>query len=332
MSTYCDVAPGHEWHGPYHQSHYGFPIADDDELFERLILEINQAGLSWLTILKRQDAFRKAFREFKIEKVARLGARDVERLMKDASIIRNRMKIAATIENAKRIKAIQRESGLVRRVAEVASPQAQGRMGQAVQEDLRLHRRRDRRRVPDEHRLSARRASRGLPDLQAHRQVEAGLERGREKGLPLLTLDDRGWARARRPRRIPPRAPPPAAARFFSTMLCKDDRDLVEQDQRDRQADLAEHVGRRDHRRHQPQHRQSHSAAWTRAPPRSRCRPAPARSARPAIRSTGRTRRSASSRGRYTRRPCSPSRSGERPGPPSSWKLAKNWIARGSSK
>ena len=111
MSTYCDVAPGHEWHGPYHQGHYGFPIADDDELFERLILEINQAGLSWLTILKRQDAFRKAFREFKIEKVARLGARDVERLMQDASIIRNRIKIEATIENAKRIKAIQREMG-----------------------------------------------------------------------------------------------------------------------------------------------------------------------------------------------------------------------------
>jgi DNA-3-methyladenine glycosylase I len=112
MTTYyCDFASGHEWHGPYHQSHYGFPIADDDELFERLILEINQAGLSWLTILKRQDAFRKAFREFKIEKVARLGARDVERLMQDASIIRNRMKIEATIENAKRIKVIQREVG-----------------------------------------------------------------------------------------------------------------------------------------------------------------------------------------------------------------------------
>ncbi|MGH6891146.1 MAG: DNA-3-methyladenine glycosylase I, partial [Dongiaceae bacterium] len=92
MSAYCEVAPGHEWHGPYHERHYGFPIADDDMLFERLILEINQAGLSWLTILKRQEAFRKAFREFKIEKVARLGARDVERLMLDASIIRNRMK------------------------------------------------------------------------------------------------------------------------------------------------------------------------------------------------------------------------------------------------
>jgi DNA-3-methyladenine glycosylase I len=111
MSTYCDIAPGHEWHGPYHASHYGFPITDDDLLFERLILEINQAGLSWLTILKRQEAFRKAFRAFEIEKVARLSARDVERLMQDASIIRNRMKIEATIENAKRIKAIQREAG-----------------------------------------------------------------------------------------------------------------------------------------------------------------------------------------------------------------------------
>jgi DNA-3-methyladenine glycosylase I len=111
MSTYCAVAPGHEWHGPYHESQYGFPIADDDLLFERLILEINQAGLSWLTILKRQDAFRKAFRDFRIDRVARLGARDVERLMQDASIIRNRLKIEATIENAKRIKAIQREAG-----------------------------------------------------------------------------------------------------------------------------------------------------------------------------------------------------------------------------
>ncbi len=112
MTTYyCDIAPGHEWHGPYHEAHYGFPIGDDDQLFERLILEINQAGLSWLTILKRQDAFRKAFRDFEIARVARLNARDVERLMQDASIIRNRLKIEATIENAKRIKAIQREMG-----------------------------------------------------------------------------------------------------------------------------------------------------------------------------------------------------------------------------
>jgi DNA-3-methyladenine glycosylase I len=111
MSSYCDIAPGHPFHGPYHGGEYGFPSRDDKVLFERLILEINQAGLSWLTILKRQDAFRKAFRAFEIEKVARLNARDVERLMQDASIIRNRLKIEATIENAKRIKAIQREAG-----------------------------------------------------------------------------------------------------------------------------------------------------------------------------------------------------------------------------
>ena len=80
-------------------------------MFERLILEINQAGLSWLTILKRQDAFRKAFRDFRIDSVARMSARDVERLMQDASIIRNRMKIEATVENARRIRAIRRETG-----------------------------------------------------------------------------------------------------------------------------------------------------------------------------------------------------------------------------
>src|SRR5690606_2817473 len=111
MSSYCQIAPGHEWHGPYHQHHYGVPIADDDQLFERLILEINQAGLSWLTILKRQEAFRKAFRGFEVERVARMSARDVERLMQDASIIRNRMKIEATVENARRIRVLQREQG-----------------------------------------------------------------------------------------------------------------------------------------------------------------------------------------------------------------------------
>lgn len=111
MSGYCKIAPGHEWHGPYHEGHYGFPIADDNELFERLILEINQAGLSWLTILKRQAEFKRAYRDFEIDKVARFGARDVERLLNDAGIIRNRLKVAAAIENAKRIRAIQKEMG-----------------------------------------------------------------------------------------------------------------------------------------------------------------------------------------------------------------------------
>src|SRR5204863_9913603 len=98
--SYCDIAPGHPFHGPYHDSEYGFPVADDDALFERLVLEINQAGLSWLTILKKREAFRAAFRGFDIDRVARMKP---DRLLRDAGIIRNRMKIAAAIENARRI-------------------------------------------------------------------------------------------------------------------------------------------------------------------------------------------------------------------------------------
>ena len=72
MSSYCRIAPGHEFHGPYHEHHYGFPIADDDQLFERLVLEINQAGLSWETILKKEKTFRKAYSNFKIKKIQEL--------------------------------------------------------------------------------------------------------------------------------------------------------------------------------------------------------------------------------------------------------------------
>ncbi len=111
MSGYCKIAPGHEWHGPYHAEHYGFPISDDDELFERLILEINQAGLSWLTMLKKQQGFRDAYHGFKIAKVARYGERDRARLLNDAGIIRNKLKVNAAIENAKRIQALQKSHG-----------------------------------------------------------------------------------------------------------------------------------------------------------------------------------------------------------------------------
>ena len=111
MSGYCTIAPGHEWHGPYHAEHYGFPIADDDELFERLILEINQAGLSWLTMLKKQQNFRAAYHNFSIAKVARYGERDRTRLLNDAGIIRNKLKVNAAIENAKRIQVLQKSHG-----------------------------------------------------------------------------------------------------------------------------------------------------------------------------------------------------------------------------
>lgn len=103
MTAYCDVAPGHEWHGPYHDTEYGFPLSGDAELFERLVLEINQAGLSWLTILKKRKAFRPAYDQFDPDRVARYGPRDVKRLLGDAGIIRNRLKIEAAIANAKTV-------------------------------------------------------------------------------------------------------------------------------------------------------------------------------------------------------------------------------------
>lgn len=100
MSGYCDIAPGHEWHGPYHDTEYGFPTGDESALFERLILEINQAGLSWLTILRKRESFVTAFDGFDVETVAGYGAKDRERLLSDASIIRNRLKVDAAIHNA----------------------------------------------------------------------------------------------------------------------------------------------------------------------------------------------------------------------------------------
>src|SRR5204863_4472905 len=105
--SYCDIAPGHPFHGPYHANEYGFPIRDDAKLFERLALEINQAGLSWLTILKKRIAFDAAFDGFDIDKVAAYRTRERSRLLRDAGIIRNGLKIDAVIENARRIKAIQ---------------------------------------------------------------------------------------------------------------------------------------------------------------------------------------------------------------------------------
>lgn len=112
--TYCDVVLNTEKdnvHKIYHDNYYGFPIEDDHELFERLILEINQAGLSWDTILKKQENFKKAYNDFNIKEVAAFNSTDFERLMNDAGIIRNRLKINAAIENAKTILEIQKEYG-----------------------------------------------------------------------------------------------------------------------------------------------------------------------------------------------------------------------------
>ncbi len=111
MNWYCDTAPGHPWHGPYHDHHYGFPLRRDAALFGRLVHEIHQAGLSWLTILKRLDGYEQAFQGFDINRVAAYDGDDIKRLMADRRIIRNRRKIEATIENARRLKVICQNYG-----------------------------------------------------------------------------------------------------------------------------------------------------------------------------------------------------------------------------
>lgn len=110
-TTYCDAAPGHEHHGPYHDHEYGFPLTGDAELLERLALEINQAGLSWLTILKKREGFRRAFDGFDPDRVAAFGDADRARLLADASIVRNRLKVDAVIENARRVVQLRDEHG-----------------------------------------------------------------------------------------------------------------------------------------------------------------------------------------------------------------------------
>ncbi|MFK7823997.1 MAG: DNA-3-methyladenine glycosylase I [Oligoflexales bacterium] len=112
--TYCDFVKNLEKgnvHRIYHDQEYGFPLKSDDELFGRLILEINQAGLSWSTILNKKENFRLAYSNFSIEKIARYKVRDINRLLADAGIIRNKLKVNAAVFNANRVLAIQSEDG-----------------------------------------------------------------------------------------------------------------------------------------------------------------------------------------------------------------------------
>ena len=95
----------------YHDAEWGFPVADDRRLFEKICLEGFQSGLSWLTILNKREAFRKGFANFEVEKVAEFKEKDVERLLGDAGIVRHRGKIESTINNAKRAIALREEFG-----------------------------------------------------------------------------------------------------------------------------------------------------------------------------------------------------------------------------
>src|SRR5512143_337082 len=108
---YCITHPEDMFNKTYHDTQYGFPIHDDNLLFERLILEINQAGLSWITILKKAENFRKAYHGFDIARVAKYGEKDRARLLADPGIIRNRLKINAAIVNAQKIGELQLECG-----------------------------------------------------------------------------------------------------------------------------------------------------------------------------------------------------------------------------
>ena len=98
-------------HRRYHDEQYGFPLASDRALFGRLLLEINQAGLSWTTILHKAEAFERAYDGYDIARVAAYGDDDVARLLGDASIVRNRAKVAAAVENARRIESLRADHG-----------------------------------------------------------------------------------------------------------------------------------------------------------------------------------------------------------------------------
>lgn len=105
---WCQATPGYQH---YHDHEWGHPVTDDRRLFEKLCLEGFQAGLSWLTILNKREAFRAGFANFEAERVARFGARDVTRLLADAGIVRHRGKIESTINNAQRVLELRAEFG-----------------------------------------------------------------------------------------------------------------------------------------------------------------------------------------------------------------------------
>ena len=108
---YCDFANGDPVHGPYHDTEYGFPVTDESQLFERLLLEINQAGLNWELILKKREGFQAAYEGFDVDRVAEYGESDRERLLQDARIIRNKLKVNAAIVNAQVIRGMRASHG-----------------------------------------------------------------------------------------------------------------------------------------------------------------------------------------------------------------------------
>jgi len=135
----CEWADSAPEYRAYHDTEWGFPVSDDVRLFEKLSLEGFQAGLSWLTILRKRDAFRRAFAGFAFEQVARFGERDVERLLGDAAIVRHRGKIEAVINNAGRaVELVQAEGSLARYVWRFEPVAPSGRLDRAALADRSL--------------------------------------------------------------------------------------------------------------------------------------------------------------------------------------------------
>ncbi|MDI9636850.1 DNA-3-methyladenine glycosylase I [Kamptonema cortianum] len=112
--TYCQfvqLPKCHPLHKVYHDTEYGFYSADETVLFERLILEINQAGLSWETILKKRETFKSAYDNFDVDRVAAYGQAEIDRLLSDPGVIRNRLKVLAAIHNAQQIQTLRQSYG-----------------------------------------------------------------------------------------------------------------------------------------------------------------------------------------------------------------------------
>jgi DNA-3-methyladenine glycosylase I len=151
--TRCAWAGADADYRAYHDTEWGFPVRDDVRLFEKLSLEGFQAGLSWLTILRKREAFREAFAGFDMARVASFGERDVERLLGDAAIVRHRGKIEAAINNAQRaLELVQSEGSLARYVWSYEPPPRAGKLdlaglrqlastpaSAALAKDLKLH-------------------------------------------------------------------------------------------------------------------------------------------------------------------------------------------------
>ena len=121
---YCNTHPEDSINRIYHDTQDYFPLDDDNAFFERLVLEINQAGLSLITILKKADSFRRAYAGFDIETIASYRESDRARPLADAGIIRNRLKVDAAIENARRIQAMRRQYGSFKSWLDTSHPQA----------------------------------------------------------------------------------------------------------------------------------------------------------------------------------------------------------------